>query len=86
MFYFLIFLSLTITLSGIRISSLKLCCSRETRVFMTFISSVAWICTIWQAYTPPNFYIGLFFVVVLFEVALWISRRVEERYLLLVRN
>lgn len=81
MFYFLIFLSLTITLAVIRISSLKHGYSKLTRVSMMFIPSAAWIYMIWQAYTPFNFYVGLFSIVVIFEVALWVSNRAEQRYM-----
>lgn len=81
MFYFLIFLSLTVTFTAVRISSLKHGYSKLTRVSMMFIPSAAWVYMIWQAYTPSNIYVGLFSIVVIFEVALWISNRTEQRYM-----
>lgn len=81
MFYFLIFLSMTITFTVIRISSLRHGYSKLTRVLMMFIPAATWVCIIWQMYTPFNFYVGLAFIVIIFEVALWISSRAEQRYL-----
>lgn len=80
MFYFLIFISMTITFTAIRISSSKHGYSKLTRVFMMFIPSVAWTYIIWQEYTPSNYYLGLFYILVIFEVALWISSRAERRF------
>lgn len=72
---------MTITFTVIRISSVKHGFSILTRVFMMFIPTAAWIYMIWQEYTPFNFYVGLASVVIIFEVALWISSRAEQRYI-----
>ncbi len=81
MFYFLIFLSLTITFTVIRISSLRHGYSKLTRLLMMFTPAATWIYIIWQEYTPFNFYVGLASIVIIFEVALWISSRAEQRYI-----
>lgn len=80
MFYFLIFSSLTITLSVIRIASLKQDYSAITRTLMMFIPSATWIYIIWQTDTPSNIYVGLFAIVLIFEISLRISSKVEERF------
>ncbi|WP_024604263.1 MULTISPECIES: hypothetical protein [unclassified Pseudoalteromonas] len=80
MFYFLLFLSLAITLTGVRIATLKEGFSRVTRTVMMLVPTVALIYIIWQAYPPYNFYMRLLFIAIIFEIVLRISIKVEVRY------
>lgn len=80
MFYFLLFLSLAITLTGVRIATLKEGFSRVTRTVMMLVPTVALIYIIWQAYSPYNFYMRLLFIAIIFEIVLRISIKVEVRY------
>lgn len=84
MFYILLFFALSITISCLQFGLRKNGFSKTSSVVMIAIPSLAWTYMIWQEYTPSNFYVGLASVVIIFEVSLFVSRRLVIRWLQMI--
>lgn len=80
MFYILLFFALAITISCLQFGLRKNGFSKPSTVVMIAIPSLTWTYMIWQEYTPSNFYVGLVSVVIIFESALFVSRRLVMRW------
>lgn len=86
MFYFLVFLSLSITVCGLRIGLLKTGFSRFTQTLIIAVPSLVWVYIIWVEYQPSNDYLAAASLVAIFEVALWLSKLAVQRYLVVINS
>lgn len=81
MFYILLFFALSISISCLQFGLRKHGFSKQSSVVMIAIPPMTWTYIIWQEYTPSNFYVGLVAVVIIFELSLFISKRLVMRLL-----
>jgi hypothetical protein len=80
MFYILLLFTIIITVSGLQLGLRKCGFSKLSTVVMIAMPSFAWTYIIWQEFTPSNFYVGLIGVVIIFEVSLFVSRKLAMRF------
>ncbi len=80
-FYFLVFLSLTITVCGLRIGLLRTGFSHLSQTLIIAIPSLMWVYILWIEYQPSNDYLAAASLVAILEVALWLSNLAVQRYL-----
>lgn len=81
MFYIFLFFTLLITVPGLMLGLRRCGFSRLSTVVMTAMPSFVWTYMFWQEFTPSNFYVGLIGAVIIFEVSLFVSRKLAMRLL-----
>jgi hypothetical protein len=53
--------------------------SAVTQTATMFVALIVWVGLIWNVSPPPNIYAALVAVVIIFEVALWLSTKAVTR-------